>query len=142
MKAPTSVSGCLCRRRVRRMINDQWPMAVVSRNENKNKHAADYLDRLLHEVVEAGADTVELERIPEGLEICFMAGGSGLGNVLKDRTLDHELVDFVVSRAGLRRRVKGQMNWNIFGKDHLITVEEYDSFGESCFRLKFSKRPA
>lgn len=108
----------------------------MSNTENKTNQATDYLDRLLHEAVDAGADTVELERVPEGLEICFLVSGSGLGKVLKDRTLEHELIELIVHQAGLENRVKGKMNWNISGKTCSITVEEYDSFGESCFRLK------
>ncbi len=108
----------------------------MKKNENGKDQAAEYLDRLLHEAVEAGADTVELERVPEGLEICFLKGGSGLGHVLKDQTLEEELIELIVRRAGLENRVKGKMNSDIGGKNCRITVEEYDSFGESCFRLK------
>ena len=108
----------------------------MTNTKNKTKQPTDYLDRLLHEAVEAGADTVELERVPEGLEICFLADGSGIGTVLKDRALEAQLIELIVRRAGLEDRVKGKMNWNIFGKNCRITVEEYDSFGESCFRLK------
>jgi hypothetical protein len=117
------------------MTHDHQPMSVMSNNKKTNQ-ATDYLDRLLHEAVEAGADTVELERVPEGLEICFLAGGSGLGKVLKDRTLEARLIELIVRRAGLKNQVKSKMNWNISGKTCSITVEEYDSFGESCFRLK------
>ncbi|MBI4662449.1 MAG: hypothetical protein HY735_26835 [Verrucomicrobia bacterium] len=114
----------------------------MSSKEREAKRAVEYLNRLLHEAVEAGADTVELERVPGGLEICFLAGGTGLGTVLQDRTLEAELVELIVHRAGLEwvgKASHGAMNWGIGGKDFRIAVEEYDSFDESCFRLKLGK---
>lgn len=105
----------------------------------REKAATDYLNRILSQAVESGADTVELERVPEGLEICFLAAGTGIGTVLKGRELESELIELVVRRAGLEIRATGRMDWNIRGENCPITVEEYDSFGESCFRLKLGK---
>lgn len=114
-------------------------MSDSSKHKNQSEQAADYLDRILCQAVEAGADTVELERVPEGLEICFRAASTGIGTVLKDRKLESGLFELVVGRAGLESRAKGTMNWNIRSEDRAIAVEEYDSFGESCFRLKLGK---
>lgn len=111
----------------------------MSRKERETDRAADYLNHLLTQAAEAGADTVLLERVPGGLEICFLAGGAGLGTVLKDRELESELIELVVRRAGLENRATGRMDWDIRGENWPVTVEEYDSFGESCFRLKLGK---
>jgi hypothetical protein len=108
-------------------------------NPNENERAVEYLNRILREAVDAGADTVELERVPEGLEICFLAGGSGSGTVLEDSELESELIELLVVRAGLEERPEGKLKWNIHGQERAITVEEYDSFGESCFRLKLGR---
>jgi hypothetical protein len=108
-------------------------------NQNETERAVEYLNRILHEAVDAGADTVELERVPEGVEICFLAGGSGSGTVLKDSELESELIELLVVGAGLEDRPKGKLKWNIHGQDRAIAVEEYDSFGESCFRLEFGR---
>jgi hypothetical protein len=107
----------------------------------RSEGAANYLNDLLCRAVEAGADTLELERVPGGLEITWLAGGSCVGIVLQDAELEAELIGLIVRNAGLERRAKGKMQWNIQGKDREITVEEYDSFGESCFRLKLGKAP-
>lgn len=119
------------------MSDDKWPIPDMSKNQHETERAVEYLNRLLDDAVEAGADTVELERVPERLEICFLAGGAGIGTVLKDRALQAQLIELLVRRAGLKNRSK--MKWNIHGQDCTITVEEYDSFGESCFRLKLAK---
>lgn len=113
----------------------------MNKNEEPKGGATEYLNRLLSQAVEAGADTVELERVPEGLEISFLAAGAGMGTVLKDHMLEAELIELIVHRAGLDRRIKGKMSWNLRGENCAIAVEEYDSFGESCFRLKLG-RPA
>jgi hypothetical protein len=120
------------------MSNADNQSPVMNSNTDEQKRAVEYLIGLLHEAAEAGADTVELERVPGGLEISILARGSGLGTVLKDRALESELMELIVQRAGLEKRVKGKMNWSVFGENCRITVEEYDSFGEPCFRLKLS----
>ncbi|SPE63056.1 hypothetical protein SBV1_950007 [Verrucomicrobia bacterium] len=111
----------------------------MSTQDHESQRATDYLNGLLHEAVESGADTVELERVPEGLEICFLAAESGIGTVLKDRALEEELFDLIIRRGKLGNRGRGKMDWNVLGEDRRITVEQYDSFGEACFRLKLDK---
>jgi hypothetical protein len=111
----------------------------MSAKGNATERATEYLNGLLREAVEAGADAVELERVPEGLEICLLWGGSGAGTVLKDPALETALFGLIARRAGLRERVKGKMDWKVLGENRSITVEEYDSFGECCFRLKLDQ---
>lgn len=108
----------------------------MSKNPNKRERAIEYLSQILHEAVDTGADTVTLERVPDGLEICFLRAGSGVGTVLEDRALESALIELLVRRAGLEKRTRGELKWNIHGQERGIRVEEYDSFGESCFRLK------
>ncbi len=107
--------------------------------QQDDERAAAYLNDILDQAAEAGVDTIELERAPEGLEICFVRAGSGSGTVLKDRELESEIVQLIVRRAGLENQASGTMNWNLRGRDCAIGVEEYDSFGESSFRLKLGK---
>ncbi len=61
------------------------------------------------------------------------------GDVIDDRVLASGIIRLIVDRAKLARRSRGVMNWTLFGKQYNITVEEYDSFGESAFRLIFGK---
>jgi hypothetical protein len=121
----------------------QHPMdqtvSISIMNQNETERAVEYLNRILHQAVDAGAATVELERVPEGLEISFIAGGSGSGTLLKDSELESELIELLVVRAGLEDQPKGKLKWNIHGQERAISVEEYDCFGESCFRLKLGR---
>jgi len=111
----------------------------MSNHKSETNRAIEYLDGLLREAVEAGADTIELERVPEGLEICFLTRGAGGGTVLEDRELEAELFALIVHRAGLEDRARGKMAWSMPGGSLTIAVEEYDSFGEYCLRLRLAK---
>jgi hypothetical protein len=111
----------------------------MNNQATRSNPVSDYLNSILSEAVAAGADRIELERVPEGLEICIFAGAIGVGKILRNRILEAELLELVVQRAGLEDRVKGKMLWTILGQDRAIAVEEYNSFGESCFRLKLAK---
>lgn len=111
----------------------------MNNNSKKTNRAVEYLDDLLHDAFEVGADTIEFERVPGGLEVCILRAGTGLGRVLKDPKFESELIELIVERAGLEERVHGKLKWKINGQDCVIAVEEYDSFGESCFRLTLGK---
>jgi hypothetical protein len=97
------------------------------------------LQQMLEEAVSAGADSIELEYVAEGLEVMYVLGSTGSGDVIDDRVLASGIMRLIVDRAKLARRSRGVMNWTLFGKQYNITVEEYDSFGESAFRLMFGK---
>ncbi len=114
----------------------------MSDKRHDDERAAAYLNELLDQAARAGADTIELERVPEGLEICFLRAGSGSGTILKDSELEDRLFELIVRRAGLENRAEGTMDWNIGGRDYAIRVEEYESFDETCFRLKLGKMRA
>ena len=57
----------------------------MSAKERETEGATEYVNDLLHEALQAGADTVELEGVPEGLEICSLVAASWIGMVLEDR---------------------------------------------------------
>ena len=98
------------------------------------------LQAYLEEAVEAGANAIVLEYVPEGLEVCFMLGDTGAGRVLKDSKLAGALMRLIGDRAGLDTKPKGAMTWLVHGQPLAITVEQYDNFGECAFRLKLKKR--
>jgi hypothetical protein len=58
---------------------------------------------------------------------------------LKDSKLAGALMQLVGDRAGLDNKPKGTMTWLVHGQPLVITVEQYDNFGESAFRLKLKK---
>jgi len=93
------------------------------------------LQQILEDALREGADVVELEYVDQGLEVCWMFGSTGLGNVLTDRELNREIISAIVERAGLETRPRGKMHINLLGEQRMVTVEEHESFGESRFRL-------
>jgi hypothetical protein len=101
--------------------------------------AEQQLQTYLDEAVEAGANAIVLEYVPEGLEVCFMLGDTGAGRVLEDSKLAGDLMQLIGVRAGLDTKTKGTMTWLVHGQPVGITVEEYDSFGECAFQLKLKK---
>jgi hypothetical protein len=115
-------------------------------NDSKEKDteaaspAEQQLQAYLDEAVEGGASAILLEYVPEGLEVCFMLGDTGAGRVLKDSKLAGALMQLIGDRAGLDTKPKGTMTWLVHGQPLVITVEQYDNFGECAFRLKLKKR--
>jgi len=103
------------------------------------RQAEQQLQAYLEEAVEAGANAILLEYVPEGLEVCFMLGDTGAARVLEDSKLAGGLMQLIGDRAGLDTKTKGTMTWLVHGQPVEITVEEYDSFGECAFRLKLKK---
>jgi hypothetical protein len=101
--------------------------------------AEQQLQAYLDEAAEGGASAILLEYVPEGLEVCFMLGDTGAGRVLKDSKLAGALMHLIGDRAGLDTKPKGTMTWLVHGQPLVITVEQYDNFGECAFRLKLKK---
>ncbi|HKZ77076.1 MAG TPA: hypothetical protein VJ124_02045 [Pyrinomonadaceae bacterium] len=93
------------------------------------------LQSLLEEAIDGGADAIELEYVAEGLEVTFMVGSSGIGSVVDDRMLAAAIIGLIVERAKLQNKSRGVIDWAYRGKSYKITVVEYESFGESAFKL-------
>ena len=93
------------------------------------------LQSLLEEAIDGGADAIELEYVAEGLEVTFMVGSSGIGSVVDDRMLAAGIIGLIVERAKLQNKSSGVIDWAYRGKSYKITVAEYESFGESAFKL-------
>ena len=62
------------------------------------------LQKILEDALREGADAVELEYVDQGLEVCRVFGGTGLGDVLTDRELIRGIINAVVERAELKTR--------------------------------------
>ena len=116
----------------------------MNNSREKNTEAArpaeHQLQAYLDEAVEAGANAIELEYVPEGLEVCFMLGDTGAGRILKDTKLAGALMQLIGDRAGLDTKTKGTMTWLVHGQPLVITVKQYDNFGECAFRLELKKK--
>ncbi len=93
------------------------------------------LQKILEDALREGADTVELEYVDQGLEVCRMFGDTGLGDVLTDHELIGGIISALVEKAGLETKPRGKMHIDLLGEQHTIIVEEHENFGESSFRL-------
>ena len=108
-------------------------------HDDQGDRALQKLQQVLEEAVSAGADSIELEYVAEGLEVMYTFGSTGSGDVIGDRVLASGIIRLIIDRAKLARRSRGVMNWTLLGKQYNIMVEEYDSFDESAFRLTLGK---
>jgi len=108
-------------------------------HDDQGDRALQKLQQVLEEAVSAGADSIELEYVAEGLEVMYTFESTGSGDVIGDRVLASGIIRLIIDRAKLARRSRGVMNWRLLGKQYNIAVEEYESFGESAFRLILGK---
>lgn len=92
------------------------------------------LQRIIIAAIENGADTIEMEYVMEGLEITYMIGNTGMGRVIENRDEIDEIISGLIEQANLERKSRGIMEWRY--KSRKIYVEEYESFGDTAFRLK------
>jgi hypothetical protein len=99
------------------------------------------MQEVVDQAVDARADTVTIEFAKEGgLEVLFGVGNMSVGGILVDRTLEAAVMTLIHQRAGLEKKPRGMMEWESKGKRLKIRVEEYDSFGETAYKLTFPKR--
>jgi hypothetical protein len=63
----------------------------------------------------------------------------GIGAVLIDRDLEAEVVGYIVEAAKVKRKSLGKMQMALYGKEHTVTAQRYESFGESAFKLKINR---
>ena len=114
---------------------------VVDEQGELKAEAIRKLGDIIAEAVEVNADEVTIEFDKEGgLEVCFLCGSTGIGGVLVPAKLEEEVIGLIVDRAGMRDRPTGVLEWPLGDTKKSIFVEEYDTFGETAFRLLF-KRP-
>ena len=89
---------------------------------------------IVERALAGNADSVELEPVPEGLEVCWRVGNAGLGTVVSTEE-GNRITRFIVRAAGLERHDKGVMTINVAGERREISVETYEHFGEWAYRL-------
>ena len=101
------------------------------------------LQNIVERALAGNADSVELEPVPEGLEICWRVGNAGLGTVFSKKE-GNRITRFIVRAAGLERHHKGVMTMTVAGERRQVSVETYEHFGEWAYRLRLvpaRKRP-
>ena len=106
---------------------------------NNKKAVGITLWSLLEMAIERGADSIELEYVPEGLEVSYMSGNFGFGEVIADRGAIRRIIGELVAQAKLEHKGRGTFKWIREQKEYEVRAEEYESFGESAFRLVLKK---
>jgi hypothetical protein len=110
----------------------------MSNRVNNEAEVLRVLGGILEEAIDAGANVVELEYVDSGLEACYMFGNMGIGTLIKPE-LEGEVISIIVKKAKLGKRLSGKMQMELNGEKHSIIVEEYESFGETAFKLILEK---
>jgi hypothetical protein len=108
--------------------------------DNAGTKAFQELIRVLEEAARAGVNSIGLEYKGRELMVFHQAGplGIGAGRIADD--MRQAVIEELVRRVGLSRKSRGKMQVTLLGRDYDITVEEYDSFGESAFNLTLKER--
>jgi len=97
------------------------------------------LQSIIETAINTGAAAIELEYVSEGLEVTYVSGSIGIGEVIADRRSAKRIVGELIAQAKLEHKLRGVLKWAHGGRLHKIRVEEYESFGESAFRLILKK---
>ena len=90
---------------------------------------------IMERALTGGADSVMLEWVPEGLEVTWRVGNTGLGTVVKSNE-GNRIIRFIVRAAGLERLDRGVLDVQIAGQSREVSVESYEHFGEWAYRLR------
>jgi hypothetical protein len=94
------------------------------------------LQDIVERALAGNADSVELEPVPEGLEVCWRVGNTGLGTVVRNKE-GNRITRFIVRAAGLERHDRGVLSMEVAGERRQVSVEMYEHFGEWAYRLSF-----
>jgi len=74
------------------------------------------------------ADLVSLEPVPEGLEVCWIVGNTGLGTVVSIHE-GNRLTRFIERAAGLERRDRGVLAMEVAGESREIPWKAMSTLG-------------
>ena len=109
---------------------------VLSTSEKTGKLT---LRSLIDKGVRQEVDAIELEYVPAGLEVTYFSGPIGIGEVIDDRESANSIISELISQAKLEHRSRGVFKWVHEAQEYEIRAEQYESFGESSFRLILKK---
>jgi hypothetical protein len=111
----------------------------MNNNNDMKNGAYKKLEQIIEKAIKSETESVTLEYADEGLEVCFICGNTGIGDVIVDPIMRNGILRLIVGMAKLDNKSKGMMVWTILGKQYKIAVEEYDNFGEPAFKLILNK---
>jgi hypothetical protein len=107
---------------------------MTSRRTQTSVRTPAALQDIVERALAGNADSVLLEPVPEGLEVCWMAGNTGLGTVVSTEE-GNRITRFIVRAAGLERHDRGVLAMKVAGESREVSVESYEHFGEWAYRL-------
>jgi hypothetical protein len=107
---------------------------MTSRRTQTSVRPPAALQAIVERALAGNADSVVLEPVPEGLEVCWMAGNTGLGTVVSAEE-GNRITRFIVFAAGLERHDRGVLVMKVAGESREVSVETYEHFGEWAYRL-------
>ncbi|MCL4177673.1 MAG: hypothetical protein KJ072_07975 [Verrucomicrobia bacterium] len=120
-------------------MKDQTPHPAPDpalKGSTETRRAEEYLNNILSQAFRDKDDAVELQPLPMGLEVSWIAFGSGVGTIVSDRSLAAEILELVITRAGLATAAKGEFLWKSRGRrSRVIPVEKCVRLGATVFRL-------
>jgi hypothetical protein len=108
-------------------------------SNHQKESGYELLARFLKEALEARADSIRLEYEDTGLGINFFRGQFGNLVEIIPRDREQEVIDVLIERAGMATKPKGQIRLEFNGREHVIVVTEFQSFGETAYLLRFRK---
>ncbi|HLG37259.1 MAG TPA: hypothetical protein VI338_03935, partial [Nitrososphaera sp.] len=97
------------------------------------------LHSIIETAIQQGAETIELEYVTEGMEVTYMSGSYGVGEVIDNRKSIKTIIDELVTQAKLEQKTRGTFKWIYDEREYEVRAEQYESFGESAFRLILKK---
>ena len=107
---------------------------------NRNgTEAVEIIRSILEDAINAKAEMVEFEYADDGLEVCFIVCNIGLGGTLISHEMETKVIATIIELAKLHGKARGKIQIELLVKPLIIIVEEYQSFGESAFRMKLEK---
>ena len=111
----------------------------MTRSKHRKESGHEPLVRLLKEALEANADSIRLEYEETGLGVNFFRGQFGNLVEIIPRDREQEVIDVLIERAGMATKPKGRIRLELNGREHVIAVKEFQSFGETAYLLRFRK---
>jgi len=77
--------------------------------------------------------------VSEGLEVSYFRGSTGIGEIIGDRESVTVIINDLISRGKLEHKSRGRFKIAHQEREYELWAAQYESFGESAFRLKFGK---
>ena len=111
---------------------------------NQSKPNSEQVTKRLLEMLETAKngnfDRIELEWQHEGLEVTFFTGSKGVGGIPFEAGEDSAVLELIDAHTKFKPSGQGRCDLSGLGWGTPIDVEEYNSFGESCLRLRLKPK--